>query len=187
MWTIAPMLAFAAELKQGVGVQSVMTFMVGFAPLVILCSSFFDRQSVWKLGPFDVACGVASGLGIVVWIVSSNGVVALIALMAADCIAGLPTIAKSWIEPESESVGVFLAVLFNALITLATVTNWTTAEVAFPIQIAVLAGLQVLLISGRLGPRLRQARAGAGPAASASILLPDAPNGGRAEGTNEDR
>jgi hypothetical protein len=78
-------------------------------------------------------------------------------------------------------------VLFNALITLATVTNWTTAEVAFPIQIAVLAGLQVLLISGRLGPRLRQARAGAGPAASASILLPDAPNGGRAEGTNEDR
>jgi len=44
----------------------------------------------------------------------------------------------------------------NALLTLATVKVWTTAEVAFPIQIALLTGLQVLLVTGRLGPRLRR-------------------------------
>ena len=31
LWTIAPLLAFAVELRQGVGLQSVMTFAVGFA------------------------------------------------------------------------------------------------------------------------------------------------------------
>jgi hypothetical protein len=156
LWTIAPMLAFVAELRQGVGLQSVMTFAVGLAPFIVLCSSFFNPQSVWKLESFDVACGVVSGLGIVGWMVSSNDIVALVCFMAADCIAGLPTILKSWIAPESESVGIYVAGALNALITLATVKVWATAEVAFPIQIALLTGLQVVLVTGRLGPRLRR-------------------------------
>jgi hypothetical protein len=155
MWTIAPMLAFVAELRQGVGLQSVMTFAVGLAPLIILCSSFWNPRSVWKLESFDVACGIISGLGVVGWMVSSNNIVALVCFMVADCVAGLPTIHKSWIVPESESVGIYVAGVLNALITLATVKVWTTAEVAFPIQIALLTGLQVLLVRGRLGPRLR--------------------------------
>jgi hypothetical protein len=155
MWTVAPMLAFTAELRQGVGLQSVMTFTVGFAPLIVFISSFFNTRSVWRLEAFDFACGVASAMGIIVWIISSNNVVALVAFMFADLIAGLPTISKSWRDPETESVGVYLAGFFNSLLTLATVTVWTTAEVAFPIQIALLTGLQVILIGGRLGPRLR--------------------------------
>jgi len=149
------MLAFGAELHQGVGLQSVMTFMVGFAPLIVFCSSFFNSSSVWTLGPFDFACGALSASGIVVWIVSSNDIIALVAFMAADCIASLPTIYKSWREPASESAGVYVAALLNALITLATVKVWTTAEVAFPIQITALAAIEVALISGRLGPRRR--------------------------------
>ena len=160
LWTIAPLLAFAAELHQGVGLQSVMTFMVGFAPLIVFCSSFFNSSSVWKLGPFDFACGALSMLGIVVWIVSSNDIIALAAFMAADCIAGLPTVYKSWRDPASESAGVYVAALMNALITLATVKVWTTAEIAFPIQITILAAMEVVLISGRLGPRLRRGERG---------------------------
>lgn len=156
MWTIAPMLAFAAEIRQGVGLTSVMTFAVGLAPLVVLCASFFNRRAVWRLGPFDFACGVASAVGILVWIISSNSTVALVAFMAADGLAGLPTLAKSWADPESESAGVFVAGVANAGITLATVRTWTTAEVAFPIQITLLCGVQALLIGGRIGPRLRR-------------------------------
>jgi hypothetical protein len=158
LWTIAPLLAFGAEVHQGVGLQSVMTFMVGFAPLIVFCSSFFNSTSVWALGPFDYACGIASAMGILVWILSSNDIIALLAFMAADCLAGLPTIYKSWRQPESESVGVYLAALLNAIITLATVKIWSTAEVAFPIQIGLMTGLEVVLISGRLGPRLRRER-----------------------------
>jgi len=71
----------------------------GVRPFIILCSSFFNRNSVWKLGAFDIAFGLASGLGIVVWIVSSSSIVALVSFMAADCIAGLSTICKSWKVP----------------------------------------------------------------------------------------
>jgi hypothetical protein len=156
LWTIAPLLAFGAEVHQGVGLQSVMTFMVGFAPLIIFCSSFFNSSSVWALGPFDYACGIASLLGILVWILSSNDTIALLAFMAADGLAALPTIYKSWHHPESESVGIYVAALLNSIITLATVKIWSTAEVAFPIQIGLMTVLEVVLISGRVGPRLHR-------------------------------
>ena len=155
LWTIAPGLAFIDELKQGVGLRSLMTFVIGFGPLLVLLASFANRRSVWKIGPFDVACGVASGLGLVLWLVTSNDTVALFSFMAADFLAGLPTVVKSWRDPSSESTSAYLTGAINAALTLTTVTVWTTAVVAFPIQIVLFNVLQVILVAGRLGPRVR--------------------------------
>lgn len=44
LWTLAPMIAFAAEIKQGVGMQSLITFMVGFSPLLIFLASFTNKK-----------------------------------------------------------------------------------------------------------------------------------------------
>ncbi len=38
-WSLAPLIAFAGELDKGVGLQSLMTFMVGFSPLLIFLAS----------------------------------------------------------------------------------------------------------------------------------------------------
>ncbi len=156
LWTIAPMLAFVAEIRQGVGLQSVMTFSVGFGPLVVLAASFANKSAVWSLGPFDIACGIASVCGLVVWVLTSNDTVALISFMAADALAGLPTIVKSWKAPESESVSTYAASLVNALLTLTTVSVAATAVVAFPIQIVIFNVILIVLIGGRLGRRLRR-------------------------------
>lgn len=61
LWSLAPFIAFAAEIKQGVGIQSLNTFWVGFFPLVTLIASFASRKSEWKLGAFDYLCGSLSG------------------------------------------------------------------------------------------------------------------------------
>ena len=44
LWAIAPLVAFVAEIKQGVGIQSLATFIVGFVPLLVFIASF---RSVW--------------------------------------------------------------------------------------------------------------------------------------------
>jgi hypothetical protein len=155
MWFIAPMLAFSDEIRQGVGLQSVMTFVIGIGPLIVLLASFANPNSVWKIGPFDVACGLASIAGLIIWLVTSNDTVALASFMAADALAGLPTLVKSYRAPETESVNTYLTSLINAALTLATVTVWTSAEIAFPIQILVFNAVLIALIAGRLGPRLR--------------------------------
>jgi hypothetical protein len=154
LWSAAPMLAFAAELQQGVGLQSLMTLSVGLGPFFVLCASFANKNSVWKIGPFDLACGVASILGLLLWLITSNNLVALASFMAADGLAGLPTVVKSWTNPESESASAYIGGFVNALLTLATVTTWTTAVVAFPLQIVIFNVVQTILIMGRIGPRV---------------------------------
>ena len=49
MWAAAPLLAFAVETSDGVGLQSLMTFMVGFGPLVVFVASFVNKKAVWQL------------------------------------------------------------------------------------------------------------------------------------------
>ncbi len=60
LFAFAPLIAFAAEIKQGVGVQSLNTFWVGFFPVVFLIASFINKKSAWKLGNFDFLCGSLS-------------------------------------------------------------------------------------------------------------------------------
>jgi hypothetical protein len=156
LWGIAPLLAFAVETADGVGLRSLMTFMVGFGPLVVFAASFVNPRAVWELGALDYACGALSIGGTVGWLVTRQGLVALAAAVAADAIAGLPTIVKSWSRPESESVSIYVGSFANAVITLLTVKHVSAAVVTFPLYIAVFTFVEVVLVGGRLGPRLRR-------------------------------
>src|SRR3989344_6305156 len=59
LWAAAPMLAFSAQIKQGVGIISLTTFMAGFNPMLILLASFVNKKSEWKITKFDMAFGGA--------------------------------------------------------------------------------------------------------------------------------
>jgi len=64
LWSIAPLIAFFAEIKQGVGVQAFTTFIVGFVPLLVFLASFVNKQAEWKLSRFDLVCGALSLAGL---------------------------------------------------------------------------------------------------------------------------
>ena len=108
-----------------------------------------------KLGRLDYACGLLSIGGTIGWLVTRQGLVALAAAVAADALAGVPTLVKSWRRPESESANVYLGAFASAVITLLTVKHISAPVVAFPLYIAVLAFVETALVAGRLGPRWR--------------------------------
>lgn len=159
LWAVAPLLAFAVEINDHVGLQALLTFTVGFGPLVVFCASFVNRKAVWKLGPLDYTCGALSVGGTIGWIVTRQGLVALGAAVVADALAGVPTLVKSWKRPESESASVYIGSFFNAVITLLTVKHLSAPVVTFPLYIAVIAFVETVLVAGRLGPRVRGAPA----------------------------
>ncbi len=160
LWAVNPLLAFAVEIDDGVGLRALMTFMVGFGPLAVFVASFVNPKSVWKLGPLDYACGAMSVVGTVGWLATGQGLVALIAALAADFLAGVPTLVKSWREPESEHAAIYVGSFLNAAVTLLTVTQVSAPVLAFPLYIAIIALVETALVAGRLGPRVRHARAG---------------------------
>src|SRR5665811_2568729 len=48
MWAIAPLIATAASLSNGVGWAVLPVFMAGFSPFLIFAASFFAKKAYWK-------------------------------------------------------------------------------------------------------------------------------------------
>jgi len=151
MWALAPLIAFSAEIHEHVGIQVLMTFIVGFGPLMVFIASFVNRKSVWKLTRFDLACGALSLLGLILWLLTRHGNVAIFFSILADGLAAIPTVVKSYKDPGSESYLVFLLGATNAAITLLTIDHWNFATYGFPIYIFSICILLFVLIRFKAG------------------------------------
>lgn len=146
LWALAPLIAFAAELGEGVGIQALMTFMVGFGPLLIFLASFVNRKSYWKITTFDVVCGCMSLIALGLWAITQSGNLAIVFSIFADGLAAVPTVIKSYRDPQTENSTVFLLGAISAVITLLTITSWTFAHYAFPLYILLICLLLFTLI-----------------------------------------
>jgi hypothetical protein len=158
LWALAPMIAFAAQVVQGVGLNAVLTLAVGLGPLLVVAASFLDPKAYARVTPFDAACGVLSLLALGAWAATGRGNVAILLSILADFLAAIPTIRKAYRDPESEHAVAFLSGVAGAAITLLTIKpdDWGFASVAFPAYILLDSGLIALLI---LAPRPRQSAA----------------------------
>ena len=144
MWSIAPIIATAAGISKGVGWAVLPVFMSGFAPLLILISSFIVKNAHWKLSKFDYGCGTLSALALIFWALTSNPNIAIAFAIASDGLAAVPTIMKALRHPESENVAPFLSGVFNAATAFGAITIWTFSAVAFP---AYLVLINIALLS----------------------------------------
>jgi hypothetical protein len=155
LWALVPFIAFNAEIKQGVGLPALMTFMVGFGPFLIFLASFVNHKSLWELTSLDVICGGLSIFGILLWKITGSGNLAILFSLLADGLAGAPTVIKSYKNPESENWHVFFLAMVNAAITLLTIDIWNFAHYAFPLYIFVFCLIIVILIKFKVGTRYK--------------------------------
>jgi len=149
LWALAPLIAFAAELSQGVKLQqSLITFSAGFGPMLVLLASFADRKAYWKIKPFDWYCGALSLIALLLWWITGKGDVAIIFSICADLLACIPTATKAFTNPETESPTAFVAGSVGVIITLLTIQHWMFPNYAFPVYLLVantsIAGIIIL-------------------------------------------
>ena len=156
LWSIAPFIAFFAQIKQGVGLEALMTFSTGFLPLVTFIASFVNKKAEWRLTRFDVTCGLLSIVGLVLWIMTKVGNVAIFFSIVADGLAAVPTIIKAYAYPETEIAWPWLATSLGVILTLLTLTSITFANSGFIIYIFIADTLIFLLVQFKLGKKVQQ-------------------------------
>jgi hypothetical protein len=144
MWAIAPLIATAAALSNGVGWAVLPVFMAGFSPFLIFTASFFAKKAYWKLSNFDYVCGVLSGFALIMWWLTKDPNVAIVFAIASDALASIPTLTKARKNPETESVWPFIIGVFGAASSLAVATLWSFSEYAFPSYL-IIVNIMVLL------------------------------------------
>ena len=152
MWSIAPLIAFTAQLKEGVGFfLALITFVAGFEPLMIFIASFFNKSAEWKINRFDLMCGGVSILGLIIWQITKTGYIAIIFSILADGMASLPTIVKSFKHPETESAWPYFTTVISAVITLLAVKDYSIATIGFTVYLLAVCLVISSLVQFKIG------------------------------------
>ncbi len=133
IWPLAPLITFAAQVQQGVGISSTFSLMVAFVPLLVLIASFVNKKAAWKLTKFDLTCGALSIAGLVLWQITKVGNIAIGLSILSDGLASLPTIVKAYRYPKTEVAWPWLTSVIYAILALLTITDWRFASIGFPL------------------------------------------------------
>lgn len=149
MWSVAPFIATAAAVSDGVSWAVFPVFMSGFGPFMIFISSFVNKKSYWKLGRFDYLCGFCSVLALIFWGITKEPNIAIGFAIISDGFAAIPTLIKCWKYPETETAAAFSTGLFSSLTSFAAIKAWGFSEYAFPVYLVVINSSLLLSVFKR--------------------------------------
>ncbi|MCX6779811.1 MAG: hypothetical protein NT034_01370 [Candidatus Magasanikbacteria bacterium] len=136
LWSIAPLIGVTAAIVDGVSLLAVLpVFMAGFGPFLVFIVSFINKNSYWKLEKFDYLCGFFSIISLVIWWLTKQPVIAIIFAIISDALAATPTIIKSRLHPETETVDPFVAGAFSAATSFFAIKYWTLSAILFPLYL----------------------------------------------------
>lgn len=153
LWSIAPIIAFAAQLGKGVGIESLMTLSVGVLPLMTFVGSFLNKKAEWKLTQFDLICGFLSVVGLIFWLITQEGNIAIAFSIIADGLAAIPTVVKAYKYPETEIAWPWIASSVGVVLTLLTLNQLTFANSSFIIYIFIVNTTIFSLVQFKIGKR----------------------------------
>lgn len=152
LWSVAPLIAFAAELSQGVGITAVTTLSVGLGPLLVFGSALARKGTLRRPSRGDLACGTMSLLALAAWWRTSQPEAAVALSIAADALATIPTLVKAYRDPLSEDSWVYSCVAAGSLLTLITVPQWSFTSAGFPGYLLLVCGTLGFLTRPRPTP-----------------------------------
>ena len=155
-WGLAPMIAFAAQAQNGLEPSNWVTFILGLGPLLIFAISISkNKKQRWKLGFSDILCGASAALGLILWQITSDPMLALTFGIVADVLGGLPTLYKSYHFPETEKALPYFLSLTSMVITMFSLTRWDYINAGFPVYIFCINLVLFMLIWTRVGVRIK--------------------------------
>lgn len=113
-------------------------------PLIAAILSFkYGEGGTTKL---DIFCLVACAFSVVLWILSENPMYTLIINIAIDFLGILPTLTKSYIDPESEDAVAWSVTTLSNGLNLFAIGAWTVSIALYPVYMIIVNGLVTVFI-----------------------------------------
>lgn len=153
VWAVLNGIAFAGQLHGDAGAGA---WAVGFTTLVTFTIFLLALKKGEKdIRTFDWICLVGALLSLIPWIITNDPLISVILITIIDVFGFLPTVRKSILKPHQETLTTYaLSTLKYGLVVIA-LQNYSLVTMLFPISIAILNGLFVILLI----VRRRQVRA----------------------------
>lgn len=152
-WGLAPLIAFFGQIQHGIEPTAWMTLALSIGPLLIFIISVTKKGARWRIGLFDILCGISAAIGLALWYITSDPTMALLFSILADILGGLPTVRKAYLKPDSEKALPYLLSVSSMIITLTTIHSWHFTNYIFPVYILLINALIYFLVATRIGER----------------------------------
>lgn len=144
LWCLLTVLIVALQIKDGAGPGVFVTIAAGLMCIGVVLLSFKHGKKDITIS--DTVVLILTLVAIAFWLVADQPITSLILAIAADLLAFIPTIRKSWNKPYSETLSLFVTNTFRFILALLAVQNYTILTALWLFVWAIGNGLFSLLI-----------------------------------------
>lgn len=113
-------------------------------PFITFLLSIPYGYSKWSR--LDTICVIVTIFSIIPWILSKNAELTLIINVILDATGAIPTLIKTYHEPETEDLTAWVTFAIANTLQLFAITEWMDISVIYPIYLFFLAAGMVILI-----------------------------------------
>lgn len=127
---------------------------IGYAigPLAIAVLSV--RYGRNEFGRFEIFCGAGAAASLVLWRLSGSPLVALTFLIAIDVLGFLPTLKKTYVDPNSEDPLSWIVFGTANTLNLMAIGQWSYAAASYPVYLfCMTTSILTLMLRGKLSAR----------------------------------
>lgn len=130
-WSLTALIAFTVQMLKGGGTSAWVTLAIGLSPIAVCAAALYRGAYQAGFSRSDRWCIFLTIVGILLWLVSKNPLVALAMSILADIFSSIPTILKSWRAPHTEHPTAYILSMISMTVTLFTITNWAITNWLF--------------------------------------------------------
>jgi hypothetical protein len=144
LWFLIIIIYAFAQISSGASwsLLLIMGDLLGVLSVVIFCIAGYGYK---KYSWVEYSCFILGLAAIVLWQVTSHPIWAICFAAAADFIAGVPVIVKTYRDPWSEHPFPWLIVFVGSILGILSTTIWDVPNLLLPFDILFINGLVALL------------------------------------------
>ncbi len=148
IWSVVGWAAFASYFAAGEHETFwlMLTYAIGPSIIGILSFKYGKADALEK---FDIACLIISFVSLILWQLTNSPILALTINLVIDATGALPTIRKTYLEPDTEDVlswAVFWTGNTLNFVTILFSGDWNLASIPYPFYLFALASTMMVLI-----------------------------------------
>lgn len=144
LWGLLTILLVALQIKGGAGPASWVTAAAGVLCIGVVILSLKNGKR--DITASDTVTALLSLIAIGFWLLADQPVISLIFVIAADMLAFIPTIRKSWSKPYTETMSLYVTNAIRFSLALAAIETYTFLSASWIMVWAVGNGLFALML-----------------------------------------
>lgn len=144
VWALLAMISFAGVVAGGSGPATIALAAIFLIGNIAICVTSFWK-GVRSSGRLEYACLAILAASAVVWVVFNTPIISLTISLIAHFVGAVPTYAKVWRDPKSESAGFWSLFFIASLLTVLTSWGQPIYLLIFPIYFALFDGIMTFL------------------------------------------